>query len=376
MEYRCIIEINKFKDIAGQWDKALIASGEDNPFLLSDFIVTWWKYYHAGKKLIIFTGYDNGRLVCGIPLCIVRKGARNILGHVGAHTANLTHYFSLKEGFNFMENLLVSLRDNREWDILVLDRVLDSNAIISQCRDLSSDRIRCHINNAGFDGIIDLTRGYDFVMHNLSDRLRRYLQSGKKKALLMGELRLQVVSGSQGVRRIFSEFRDMSIRSFRARGALSAFERNEYSDFFAELLEVFSANVRLDAHRLCAGDNTLAISFAYRFGKGFKWVLTAFNPDFSGLRPGHILIDALIQEAIAKGDPYFDMYYGGELFYKQQWCNKMLPLKKVTVYRDNLLNRLYIGLENGLRSNRLVMYPAKKIRNFITLNKSNTGKNG
>ena len=200
------------------------------------------------------------------------------------------------------------------------------------------------------------------------------MQSGKKKASLMGELKLDKISGSRGVHKVLSEFRDMSRKSFRIRGTLSAFEDNDYSDFFAGLFEGFDKKNRLDAHRLSAGDKTLAISFGYRFGKGFKWILTTFNPDFQELRPGHILIDALIQESIARGDPYFDMYYGGELFYKQQWCNKMLPLKKVVVYRDNLLNRLCVGLENGLKSSRLFMYLAKRIYNFIRLKKYNDNK--
>lgn len=376
MEYRWITEINRFKEISAEWDKALMACGEDNPFLLSDFIVTWWKYYFPNRKLRIFVAYDNGLVVSGIPLYITRKGIRNILGHVGGHTANLTHYFSLKEQFKFINNLLSYLKEDKEWDIFVLERVLESTPIISQCRSLNVKGLRCDIVNAGFDGLIDLTKGYDFVRNNLSERLRRYLESGKKKALLMGELKLNKISAGESVQKIFSEFRQMSIKSFRARGTFSAFEDNNYSDFFSELFETFHKNGRLDAHRLSAGDKTLAISFGYRFESGFKWVLTAFNPRFRELRPGHILIDRLIQEAITNRDPYFDMYYGGESFYKQQWCNKMLPLKKVTVYHDNLLNRFYINLENLLRSNRLLMSSAKKIRNFIMVKKFNISKNG
>lgn len=376
MEYRWIIEINKFKDIAAEWDDTLIVSGEDNPFLLSDFIVTWWKHYSSKRKLMVFVAYDNGRIISGIPLCISKKGIRNLLGHVGGHTANLTHHLSINKQFNFMDYLVSSLKDNKEWDIFILERVLEDSPIISQCLALRTEGLKCDIYDAGFDGVVDLTKGYDFVVDNLSERLRRYLQSGKKKALIMGELRLNKISGDQNVRNLFAEFREISIKSFRMRGAFSAFEDNNYSFFFAELFEVFDKKGGLDAHRLSAGNETLAISFGYRFGKGFKWILTTFNPDFYELRPGYILIDALIQESIANGDPYFDMYYGGEVFYKQQWCNKMLPLKKIIVYRDNPLNRFCIGLEKGLRSNRLFIYPAKKIYNFIQVRKYNTQKNG
>lgn len=375
MEYRWIRAIDKFKDIASDWDEALIASGEDNPFLLSDFIITWWKFYSSNRKLMIFAGYDNSRVVSGMPLCITKRGFRNILEHTGAQTANLTHYFTFKAQPDFMDSFFLALKNNNEWDIFILSRVLESHALISQFRSLGAKGLKCSSSPAGFDGLIDLSKGYDFVLNNLPERLRRYLQSCRKKASLKGELKLDKISGSRGVSELFSEFREMSRKSFRLRGTFSAFEDSRYSDFFSSLLEVFDRRERLDAHRLSAGDKTLAISFGYRFGKGFKWILTAFNPDFQELRPGHILIAALIRESISRGDPYFDMYYGGELFYKQQWCNKMMPLKKVTIYRDNLLNRIYIGSENGLRSNRLFMYLAKNIYNFIRLKKYNAKKN-
>jgi len=370
MECRWIKDINEFKEIAEEWDNALIDIGEENPFLLSDFILTWWKYYLNNRKLMIFLISDNNRIISGIPLCTVRKKIKNVIEYIGGCAANLTHFFSADKNLNFIDNFIGFLQKENNWDILVLNRVLQNNPIIGYIqKNLSlnspDSNLRYKIIKSGFNGVIDLIKGYDFVVGNLPKRLNRYLGSGKKKARLMGGLKLKKYEGSADIRNLFKEYKDMSIRSFRMRNAYSAFEDMTNANFFGDLLEVFDKKGRLDAHRLTIGDEALAISFGYRFGKGYKWILTTFNPDFQKLRPGHLLIDLLIQEAISNGDPYFDMYYGGELFYKQQWCNRIVPINRIVIYRNTFINKSILSLEGMAISNKSFMYFAKKIRNYI-----------
>lgn len=373
MECHLIEEIEKFKHISKEWDEALSLSAEDNPFLLSDFICTWWKYHSKGRKLMIFLIYDKEKIISGIPLCMTRKKARNVIEYIGGCAANITHPFLINAdnaGFDFVECLFSSLGENKGWDILILDRVLESNFIAGQIRrspTFSADgrKLNYRISISDFNGIIDLTKGYNSIFENLPERLKRYLIRGKQKASLIGELQLNKIKGIADINHLFSEFRDLSVRSFRIRNSISAFADTNYSNFFKEIIEIFERNGRLDAHRLSADNKTLGISFGYRFGEGFKWILTCFNPDFQNLRPGHLLIDFLIREAIAIGDPYFDMYYGGELFYKQQWCNRMIPIQRIEIYRNNLVNKSLLYGESVLRSNKLLINAAKGLFRII-----------
>ncbi len=368
MENIWIEKIDEFLDIAPDWDEAVAASGEDNPFLLSDFIKTWWKYYSKNKKLLIFAVYDRGEIIAGIPLYLKRKTFQKIITHIGDLNANVTHFFSINKKLNFVDSLMSSLEKRDDWDILVLDRVLSTHPTmrnLKETKSLFSGLYIYYLFDAGFNGIIDLTKGYGVILENLSTRLRRYLRKSKKEINENGELKLQRVSGASNVRSLFKTYRDLSIKAFRKRKNFSAFEDKNRSNFYEELLILFDQKNRLDAHKLTAKDATLGISFGYRFGKGFKWILTAFNPHYSQLRPGHLLIDALIQEAIHKGDPFFDMYYGGEVFYKQQWCTKLVSLKRLEICRKTFINRS-IGLtRNALRSNTLFMNSARRAKRFF-----------
>lgn len=365
MEYRWIEDIREFQDIADKWDDAIIASGDYNPFALSDFIITWWKYYSTKRKLMIFVISDNGDIVAGIPLCVEKKFMRNTIVHVGGQAANLTHFFLKDKRLNVIEGLIDSLRERRGWDSLLFSRVLNENFLIEQMRNISwksYGNFSHYEGNAGFNGMIDLANGYEYVFRRLNNRLRKYICNGKKEASQLGRLMLLKIKGISNVRELFGEYKKLSVSSFRARRGISAFEHESYSNFFGGLLEVFEKKEKLDAHKLIAGSNTLGISFGYRFGNGFKWILTTYNSTFHSFRPGHLLLDALVQEAVKNGDLYFDMYYGGEVLYKQQWCDRMIPLRKLEIYRKDLFNLSFIWTEKIIRSTPVLLNTVKKIR--------------
>ena len=362
-----IDDIKEFVKIQNEWDKALVDSGADNPFLLSDFIITWWKYYGKNRKLNIFLLSDGKNIIAGMPLFFRRQNFFKTLSYIGGPAANTTHFFSVDKNLNFIEQLFLALSQRKGWDIAQLDRVLSTNPLLYELenfRPRTFDNIGYVAYDSDSNGIIDLSDGYDAVQKNLPKRLRRYLSSCRKRAEQIGELRLEEAHGALDVRGLFDTLKTFSIDSFKKRKARSAFNDSRYGDFFAEILEIFDKKDRLDAHRLLAGKEVLAASFGYRFGGGFKWILTAFNPAFSDLRPGHLLINELVRKAAQRGDAYFDMYYGGGLFYKKQWCTRQIPIKRVRFFRKSIAARAVVLAEKKLRLNPYIMNFARRIKNF------------
>ena len=358
----------EFEALAAEWDEAVIASGSHNPFVLAEFLMTWWRHAAAGRALRIWTLRDRGQLVAGIPLCREPIWRRRTFVHIGGAAANLTHGFSLRPELHVVERLMEALAHRRDWNQLVLPRVLVTTALAAEAQQIAGRRqnrsIVCAVSAAGTNGLIDLTKGYEVVMAHLPSRLRRYLRRGAREAQRLGPLELQRVGGSEAVRRLFDEHRIYSTQSCATRNRRSAFEDDQQAQFFRDLVGRFEAKGRLEARKLSAGPTTLAISFAYRCGPGAKWILTSFNPTYASWRPGHLLIEALVREAIRQGDPVFDMYYGGELLYKRQWCTTHVPLVRVTLLCNTSLNRVWYGVEQQLRINprlRCVVHSAQRL---------------
>ena len=367
--HRWIEEIEDFIPLARQWDDALKRSGEENPFLLSDFILTWWKHSGRGKKLMILALYEEERLIGGVPLCLQKDIFRRTLSYIGGNAANLTHFLSVDPEEDLLARLFTALDERDDWDILKLDRVIADAPFLRRSKlpeVVDPERYVLRMRDAGLDGRIDLSHGYEGVLKSIDRRLNKYIRKGKLEAEKLGELRLQEVTGPAEVKNLFEEFKKMSAVSFAARGEASAFLNDSYAAFFKEILITFDRKNMLDADKLIAGKEILGISFGYRFGRDFKWILTAYNHRFGYLRPGHLLIDALVKKAAERGDRLFDMYYGGEKFYKMQWCDSSVPLVKLEILKNKPLNVFLSRIEDSARSRKGLVDLLRKARGLVT----------
>ncbi|HRZ66834.1 MAG TPA: GNAT family N-acetyltransferase [Candidatus Omnitrophota bacterium] len=347
MEYRWIEDIEDFRKIAAEWDSLVAAASDPQPFLLSDFLITWWKYFGKGKKLRIFVVEEGGKVKGGLPLCLNRGSAREgfaeFLHHVGEVAANYTEPLYSDGGPEIFPLLARALSGRRDWDVFCLTDIREGSRLLKELKgaphhkDYSVFLISDHDNYA-----IDLGKGLESYQSSLSPKLKRDLKSKRKHITQKyGAVTLVKASGEKEVRASAALYKKFSRDAFAARNRKSTFENDKYADFFAEFLVLMEKAGRLDAHLLKAGDAVLAISFAYRFGRGFNWVLTAFDYEYKYYRPGYILIEELLKEICARGETYYN-WYGHGRFYKDQLCNLLEPLYKVMIVRKTIKGSSYM----------------------------------
>jgi CelD/BcsL family acetyltransferase involved in cellulose biosynthesis len=370
MDCRWIEDIGEFGKIAGEWDKAVISSGDYNAFLLSDFIITWWKHFKDNLRLRIFVIYDNGRISAGIPLYLRRGGGGNgfarFLCHIGDTAANYTEPLYADDKSEMLSALRDALAKRNDWDVLYLTDIRSGNRLLKEYDEHVSDkRYFCETAQDHMNWAVDLSEGTEKYFLSVSKKLRRDLKAKRKHAERdYGSLRLEEIKGEEDIGRYFDLYTDFSLKAFSARSRKSNLESVRYAAFFKEFLISLGRNQRLDAHALFAGDKVLAVSFGYRFGKGFNWVLTGFNYEYKYIRPGYLLIEELIKEINGRGETYYN-WYGHERFYKGQWCNSKTPLYRFFLFRRSLKGRAYYlsqKLVTMLRSNRLLVGLARRIK--------------
>lgn len=360
MEIVWLEDADQFKNIASQWDQFLLEEKIYNPFLLSDFILTWWKYYQKGLSFRFLIFYENNRIQGGLPLYTGRRrfryGLLRLLTYIGDGVANYTEpYFSQAVPASA---LMEALRMRSDFDVLCLRDVRHSHFLISPSTkpaksfDHPLGRMIVRTIHDHYNWAIDLKEGRDVYLKAIPAKLRRDLRSRRRRATQeLGSPRLIRVSGEEEVEKYFEIYVRLSQESFQKRGNKSAFLDPRYIHFFRDFLKMMEKKQRLDAHVLKGGDDILAVSFAYRFGKGFHWTLTAFNYQFRHLRPGYLLIEDLIREVVERGDNYYN-WYGYERFYKEQWCNLKEPLYRFECYK----NRFYSNAVHTLEVLRNFLY--------------------
>lgn len=369
MEYHWIEDIEEFRNIAIKWDDALINSDNYNPFLLSDFIITWWKYFSDNLTLRIFIIYDNGKIVGGIPLYMsrgrFREGFTMILRYIGGSAANYTEPLYATDGLRILEILEEALAKRNDWSVLQLTDVRAGNRLIDEYHDYPQDgHFKLYIVQDHMNWSIDLSNGKENYFATISKKLRRDLRSKRRHILSnYGKLQLKEIKGKEDVEKYFDLYIKFSLHTFTSRNRRSTLEDKKYANFLKDFLVLMDGKERLDGHALIAGDKVMAISFGYRFGKGFNWVLTGFNYDYKYFRPGYLLIEELINNICNHGETYYN-WYGHERFYKTQFCNEQSPLFQFLIVNSTLGGFCYMAIKRAeivAKSNRILRIIAKKI---------------
>lgn len=369
--YKWIKNIGEFQAIAPEWDNALIKSGEYNPFLLADFIITWWKYFGRGLNLYFFVAFDNEEIIGGIPLYLKIAGYRQcragILRYIGDSAANYTEpLYAAKKPF-FLSLFKQALEETRGWDIVYLPELREDNLLMQEYRNnpRPDKKFICYTILDHFNWAIDLSAGKETYLRTISRDLLNDLRVKRNHAIkTIGPLKLVAIKGDDGVSRYFDVYAKFSVQAFKDRSRNSNFENNRYVDFFREFLLDMEDKNMLDTHVLFAGDTILAISFAYRFGKGFNWVLTGFNYEYKYLRPGYLLIEALLEEILQRKETYFN-WYGYERLLKRQWCNCKEPLYRFYLTRRSFKTFCFRNLqrlEQVIRQNKIIFDAISRIK--------------
>lgn len=370
LQHQWIDDLETFRSRAAEWDGALLASGEQNPFLLSDFILTWSKYFLQPGALRLLVMTDGLHIVGCLPLFVRRDGVRHgcarRLSYVGGWAANYTEPFCASADGSALSVVREALLARQDWDVFRLTEVRSRSRFLSECRQRAPDAsFPIEVSEDHADWSIDLSHGVEAYLQTISKKLRRDLRSKRRHAVARyGELTLKAVHGPEEVARSFDLYTRFSCEAFRARHRRSAFEDHHQQAFFREFLVAMERRQRLDAHLLTAGDHVLAVSFAYRFGPGFNWVLTAFNCEDEYLRPGYLLIEDIIQELWRRGEPRYN-WYGHDRFYKTQWCNTKTPLYSVTIVKPTWAGAWYRRVrwaERCVRSTPLALRAVRSLR--------------
>ncbi len=358
----------QFEEIASSWDKFLIQENVYNPFLLSDFILTCWKYYQTGLSFRFLIFSEDNRIQGGIPLYMGKRSFRygflRTLAYIGDGAANYTEPCLSKSVSPSLFFKTIGLRG--DVDLLYLKDVRHSHPLMSYNLKTFDDNqmvvraIHDHDNWA-----IGLEQGREAYLSTIPGKLKRDLRSRRRRATReLGAPILIRISGEKEIEKYFEVYVRLSQESFHNRGKKSAFLDSRYVSFFKDFLKIMEKNQRLDAHILKAGNEILAVSFAYRFGKGFHWALTAFNYRFKHLRPGYLLIEEIIREIDEHGDSYYN-WYGYQRFYKHQWCNLREPLYRLKCFKNRFYSNSVHHLEACVRTFRYLTDD----RNSLTMNK-------
>lgn len=364
MNWRWITGIDEFKAISLEWDKLLLQSGEDNPFLLSTFLVTWWKYFSAGIDLRILVFYQNQEMVGGMPLCL--NNCR-LLEYPGGVAANYTEPLCLEANRNLIWiSILDALEQKDDWKSFCLKRIRREKFTVEKIDKEVCDRkkILCDLYSDDHAYLAKIPHDFSRFLYQLPRNLRYYVRRSEKELSKLGIISLHIIREPVELDSFLDTFFSFSVVSFNKRNSKSLFENPKFRGFFRELAKKFLQEGVLDAQALMLEKKAIAIHFGYSLGKNMNYVFPAFDTDYADLNPGHLMIYKLFELGSKIKNAYFD-FYSGYSFYKKQWSDIKEEVLTLKIYSLSVSGRVKHFLKKRLRK----VFPTAKIKKKLRVHR-------
>jgi CelD/BcsL family acetyltransferase involved in cellulose biosynthesis len=278
------------------------ATDRVGPFPHRPFLETWWLHRGAGEPLLAASSNT---------LLALRRTPEGVLEFMGE--ADLTDYHSpLGTGAaDLVAELLAGLEPGTRFRFDSLPQ--EAAAVMAE--GCARAGVAAHPERHGETVILDLPGSHEEYLASLDGKERHEMRRKRRRfAAAHGPGRL-VAAGREGLVAFVAMHRS-------AAGAKGGFLTGEMEAFFGDLLDIPGA--RLD---VLTGTDWMpaAAAFGFRDEQAYYLYNSAYDPAAAGASPGVVLVDLLVQQAIAAGLNRFDFLKGDE-GYKFRLGGRARPL--------------------------------------------------
>lgn len=297
-------------ELCKAWSELVDDAPEATPFQTWEWHATWWKHFGRGKRAHIVLFWDADVLVGLMPLVRIKR-TWNSLRAMGAGPSDYLHPIAKAgEEARVAAALAEYLSSIQGVDVVDLHQIREDRALATALpADGLSDQARCLV--------LDLPETYDAFVASLSKSLRYDVRRMDKPAFAAGGARIRTL-GPDELQAGLEAFFETHRMRWRKRGLPGAFVGKRIQAFHAEWLTLAGARGWVWLSVLESGGKTAGTLYAMRLHQTCYFYQAGFDPAFSALSPGTVLVAHTVRMAIQNGLTRFDFLRGDEP-YKRRW---------------------------------------------------------
>jgi CelD/BcsL family acetyltransferase involved in cellulose biosynthesis len=346
-----VTELSELPEIEGDWRR--LAESRGNAFLTPEWFRCWFEHYgEEGSPFIPIVRDAGGGLKGLLPLVLARSGHPRVCRIVGGNIGDRFHPVSRPEDEEEVAAAAGEALGSAAlpWSILALDHVEVDTPWVDALARSTGARLRSLKRRPDTLPMIDLSAhsSWDAYLASRSSNLRQQVRRFRRRAAKGHSLRLrrtehvgQLASDMERFFHLHDLRRELQggsslstdrARSFHLRFAASCLERGWLRLWFLELDE-----------------RPIAAWYGWRLGARYSYYNSGFDPSWSALRPGLLLLAGVIESALEEGAAEFDFLLGEEHY-------KLRFAEGNAIVRDVLLARglphpaaMVASAEHGLR---------------------------
>lgn len=330
-------------DLQPSWDALLSQTTAAHAQLTQEWLSSCWEVFGEDQRLFLIT-VTEGRQIVGIAPLVVRKVmdkagiALRMLTFVGD---GLTDYHDLLIADEKREQILRVLlecivKNKGCWDAIHFRNVRGDSPNLPILRELLREtslvlreRINIQSPYLVIDG--DWAEYYDARSKSMRSDIRRQ----SKRLAEMGKVefvRLHHVEDTAGV---LNTIKSIHMKCRHAQGGASLFANARRFRLASLVAARFGARGALDLAFLKLQDRVIAYYFGFVYDKVVYFWNTGFDPEFSTVSPGKLLLHHALEDSFRERYRGFDFMVGEEP-YKLQWTTLVRPNYELLVFKKTV----------------------------------------
>jgi len=252
------------------------------------------------------------------------------------------------------EAIIKHLEDWKEdWDIVDLRSMRDPGHVLSTLEAvLANSQLEFRILPEARCPYLPIDCNASEIIGRLSRSARRTLRNQQHRLDRMSSegLRIRVIEHPEAEPLLLEKFISLE-RLKRVQGKPIAPLFADAPDLFQFLFDSLGPQGWLYAALMEVGKDAIAFQFGFRCGDSLWDYSKAYNPDFSRLSPGTMLVPAILDYGFARGYREYD-FLRGEEEYKMQWSTGIHQTWRVVIWNRRRISRLrafiYLDLKSAL----------------------------
>lgn len=326
--------------LAAEWRELCLNAPSDQPFYRPEWIAAYVQSYDPAAKLHVISVTAGGRLAAVLPLVhehlFCGFPARKLRG---ATTWDCMRFDLVRRGGapgeRAVNEIWRHLSERRDWDVLELPDVpcgggaetLYSAAQAAGYPVARWDSIRSPIVSITPNGATEA-----------SGRFRKHLRGYVRKLTAQG--------GSLALRHVqaadpdaLAEFYSLERSGWKGRSQSAILDKPKSQEFYDRIARDAAQFGYLSLYFLDFNGKAIAGHLGLSYAGRYFSPKVAFDEQFRDYAPGHLIINAIVQDCVQRGLSEYDIC-GDSDDWKARWTSRTLPHARLFIFQDSAYGRM------------------------------------
>jgi CelD/BcsL family acetyltransferase involved in cellulose biosynthesis len=324
-----IVDASRFGAIAADWDR--LAAAESTPFLLSAWLLLWWRTLAGPRGLRIAALWRDGELVGGLPL---KDGARRWESPVRFDVPPLAQMLAADDAAR--ARLAAELIASVPGELALRALPDDDGTLDSLLGAVAGTRCRTAIEPMSTALVTETTGSFEDYRAGLSSKVRSEVGRLRRKAEREHAFELTAIEPPRDLEAQWTRALELEAAGWKGRNGTALLDRPEIRAFFDGLIQEFHAAGSLRISELSLDGELAAVALSIVHRQRLFTLKVAYDEEHRRLGPGFVLLMAMIERCFELGLEAYE-FSGPEEEYERRFATGERGRCLLRVYRPGVV---------------------------------------